>query len=297
MDLLDLKKDERGKQKKIRNWGEYNDGLVERGSLQVYLTEEVIHSWYVPSPKKKKQGGQLMYSDACITFMYELRQVYKLCLRRCEGFVRSILLGFGIAVSSPDYTTICKRFKKLNLKVTRFTKAEKADIPSSDKILLIDSTGIKVVGEKEWINYKHKAKLIRSWRKLHIGIDSDGMILCGSITSLRQSDIKEVPNLLDQLKDKVNCIIGDGAYSTKCVEDFANILEKTNGARAIGPPKKGEKIDPLYKLRLLVESTISRYKRIIGNKFKARNITSQENEAILSLNILNRMLILAKPKY
>ena len=41
MDLLDLKKDERGKQRKIRNWGEYNDGLVERGSLQVYLTEEV----------------------------------------------------------------------------------------------------------------------------------------------------------------------------------------------------------------------------------------------------------------
>ena len=109
--------------------------------------------------------------------------------------------------------------------------------------------------------------------------------------------INNAPNLLDQLKDKVNCIIGDGAYSTKCVEDFANILEKTSGARAIGPPKKGEKIDPLYKLRLLVESTISRYKRIIGNKFKARNITSQENEAILSLNILNRMLIMAKPKY
>ncbi len=38
--------------------------------------------------------------------------------------------------------------------------------------LLVDSTGIKFLGEGEWKCKKHGAEYRRQWRKLHIGIDA-----------------------------------------------------------------------------------------------------------------------------
>ena len=55
-------------------------------------------------------------------------------------------------------------------------------------------------------------------------------------------------------------------------------------SRFIGPPGDGSKN---YGNRLKVEETFSRYKRIIGNKFKAQHFKGQQNEAKISLLILN----------
>jgi hypothetical protein len=38
--------------------------------------------------------------------------------------------------------------------------------------LLVDSTGIKMMGEGEWKTRKHGASRRRQWRKVHIGIDA-----------------------------------------------------------------------------------------------------------------------------
>ena len=40
--------------------------------------------------------------------------------------------------------------------------------------IILDSTGIKVIGEKEWMKYKHGTKQRKIWRKLHIGVNDDG---------------------------------------------------------------------------------------------------------------------------
>ena len=48
--------------------------------------------------------------------------------------------------------------------------------------------------------------------------------------------------------------------------------------------------------RLKVEETFSRYKRIIGNKFKAQHFLGQQNEVKISLLILNKMKDLGMPK-
>ncbi|WP_438270377.1 transposase, partial [Rhizobium mongolense] len=38
--------------------------------------------------------------------------------------------------------------------------------------LVVDSTGLKVFGEGEWLENKHKAKAKRKrWRKLHLGLN------------------------------------------------------------------------------------------------------------------------------
>ena len=37
---------------------------------------------------------------------------------------------------------------------------------------MVDSTGLKIFGEGEWPENKHKTKAKRrSWRKLHLGLD------------------------------------------------------------------------------------------------------------------------------
>jgi len=51
--------------------------------------------------------------------------------------------------------------------------------------LVVDSTGLKIFGEGEWLENKHKTKPKRkSWRKLHLGLDLiSGEIVCSDLTS------------------------------------------------------------------------------------------------------------------
>jgi DDE family transposase len=57
--------------------------------------------------------------------------------------------------------------------------------PGSEPVhLLVDSTGLKLCGPGEWLIEKHAAKVRRSWRKLHIGVDADtGEIIAAELTS------------------------------------------------------------------------------------------------------------------
>ena len=50
-----------------------------------------------------------------------------------------------------------------------------------------------------------------------------------------------------------------------------------------------------YHQQARVENTFFRYKSIIGDRLGARHPKSQETEAIIACNILNRMIALGKP--
>ncbi|WP_457092564.1 transposase [Microvirga sp. P5_D2] len=47
--------------------------------------------------------------------------------------------------------------------------------------LLVDSTGLQLCGPSEWVVEKHDTCRRRSWRKLHIGVDT-GQILASELT-------------------------------------------------------------------------------------------------------------------
>ena len=186
----------------------------------------------------------------------------------------------------PNYTTVSRRIRKLSIDFV-YKK------PNGKINIILDSTGIKVLGEKEWINYKHDTRQRKIWRKLHIGISDDGTIIAGAITTLRDSDIATVPKLLKQIPNDIENIVGDGTYHKRRMLKYIDQQPNTKNAKFIGPPKTSEKS---YGNRLKVEETFSRYKRIIGNKFKAQNFLGQEYEAKLSLLILNKMLAIGMPK-
>ena len=84
--------------------------------------------------------------------------------------------------------------------------------------LLVDSTGIKFLGEGEWKCKKHGPERRRQWRKLHIGIDAQTLqIRAIYVTSNNVSDAAVIPDLLQQLpQDEVlKSLTGDGAYDTQ----------------------------------------------------------------------------------
>ena len=119
------------------------------------------------------------------------------------------------------------------------------------------------------------------------------VISAGVVTTLRDSAIRAVPDLLDQTTTQVNVVVGDGAYYKNRMEDYIQNNHNTKNSRFICPPGDRSKN---YGNRLKVEETFSRYKRIIGNKFKAQHFKRQQNEAKLSLLILNIMKAIGMPK-
>ncbi len=51
-----------------------------------------------------------------------------------------------------------------------------------------------------------------------------------------------------------------------------------------------------YHQQARVENTFFRYKTIIGDRLRARDPKSQEVEALISCNILNRMIAIGRPE-
>ncbi|WP_245276943.1 transposase, partial [Rhizobium leguminosarum] len=88
-----------------------------------------------------------------------LRVVYGLALRQTQGLMRAALMGFDIAV--PDFSTLSRRSKGLAL-----TSTKSRATTSGPVHLVVDSSGLKVFGEGEWLENKHKTKAKRKrWRK------------------------------------------------------------------------------------------------------------------------------------
>ena len=83
------------------------------------------------------------FSDLAIETALSLRLVFRLPLRQTEGFLRSVLALMGADLEAPDHTTLSRRSQRLDVELHR--------IPANGPIhLVIDSTGLSIVGEGEW---------------------------------------------------------------------------------------------------------------------------------------------------
>ena len=52
-----------------------------------------------------------------------------------------------------------------------------------------------------------------------------------------------------------------------------------------------------YSWRALVESDVSRWKRVIGDALRSQTNERQATEVAIAANVLNRMLELGRPEY
>ncbi|HMB04140.1 MAG TPA: IS5 family transposase [Isosphaeraceae bacterium] len=143
---------------RIRNWKDYNDALVRRGSLTLWVDEAPLPAWRYQGPTQR--GAQFAYSDLAVECLLTLRAVYRLTLRATEGFARSLFGLMGLDLPVPDYSTLCRRAKTV-----RITLPKRATGPLH---LVLDSTGLKVYGEGQWKVRQHGSSKRRTWRKLHL---------------------------------------------------------------------------------------------------------------------------------
>ncbi|HEO1743192.1 TPA: IS5 family transposase, partial [Klebsiella pneumoniae] len=143
----------------------YNKALINRGSLTFWLDDEAIQAWY-ESATPSSRGRPQRYSDLAITTVLVIKRVFRLTLRAAQGFIDSIFALMNVPLRCPDYTSVSKRAKSVNVSFKTSTRGEIAH-------LVIDSTGLKVFGEGEWKVRKHGKERRRIWRKLHLAVDSN----------------------------------------------------------------------------------------------------------------------------
>jgi IS5 family transposase len=219
------------RQYRLRNWKEYNASLVARGSLTLWVSQDVIESWH-QHERTGRRGAPRTYTDTAILCMATLEEVYHLPLRATPGLMRSVVKRLEIALAVPDYTTLCRRRRKLSITVPRPKKQEPLH-------LVVDSTGIKVYGEGEWKVRQHGWSRRRTWRKLHLGVDeATGEFVAVVVSTNSFKDSQVLPDLLEQVEDEISQVSADGAYDSRNCYDAIRERE----ARAASRPQKRAKI-------------------------------------------------------
>ena len=94
-----------------------------------------------------------------------IKSLFRFSLRMVTGFVQSLIKLCGLNWIATDYSTLCRRQKHICIAIS-YQK-------SRDGLhLLVDTTGLKFLGEGEWKRKKHQPEYRRQWRKLHIAIDA-----------------------------------------------------------------------------------------------------------------------------
>ncbi len=125
--------------------------------------------------------------------------------------VASLLRMAGLDWPVPDYSTLCRRQKTLAVQIP-YRRA------SGPLNLLVDSTGIKFLGDGEWQARKHGPQGRRQWRKIHLAMDTaTSDIRAVEFTPSRDGDSPVLPDLLDQIPEDepISTVTADGAYDTR----------------------------------------------------------------------------------
>jgi Transposase DDE domain len=295
---------------KTTNWKEYNEALKSRGSLLIWLDQDMC--WH--GSASGKRGRSRKYSEAAIQFCLTIKVLFNLALRQAMGMAQSLLKLAGLDWQVPDFSTVSRRQKHLRVRIA-------VNATTTGLHLLVDSTGIKMLGEGEWKTKKHGADYRRQWRKVHLGIDATTLeIRAIEVTDNATGDAPMLPHLLEQISvdEPIASVSGDGAYDTKgCHEAIAR-----RGAQAVIPTRKNAK--PWkdrspgaearnaifhttrrlgrtiwkkwsgYHRRSLVETKMRCFK-LLGERVMARDFDRQVAELQVRAAILNRFTRLGTP--
>jgi hypothetical protein len=147
----------------VANWPSSDSALVRRGDVTLWLAPEAIAAW--EPGQGGTRGGQRKYSDVAIETALTLRLIFHLPLRQAEGFLNSLFAMMTIELSAPDHTTLSRRGQHLAPTLHR--------VPAGRSVcLIIDSTGLSMLGEGEWAAAKHGGRGTRGWKKLNLGVDA-----------------------------------------------------------------------------------------------------------------------------
>ncbi|HBR70625.1 TPA: IS5 family transposase [Candidatus Dependentiae bacterium] len=292
------------------NWSQYNKNLVQRGNIDLWISEDIVEWWYLN--KTAGKGRPFTYTDKAIETCLSIAYLFGMPLRMTEGFMNSFFKREKIPLKAPCYTQLSRRASTIKLPEVR--------IPRGIQIHgAIDSTGLKLFGEGEWKVRMHGISKRREWRKLHLVVDVETKLI--PAIKLTSHSIDDATVGVELLKTKLNgCIkklFGDGAYDkTKMYQ-----ASRSSGTELIAPPAKNAKIQKTiinpakltrdhaiarikilgggedarklwkketgYHKRSIAETSMYRFKQTFSDKLQHRKLENQTTEAIIKTNILN----------
>ena len=174
---------------RVGNWSAYEQALVQRGDVTLWLSADATDAWR-PSPSGRP-GAPKKFSDCAIETALTLRLVFRLPLRQAEGFLRSVLSLMGVDLAAPDHTTLSRRSQSRAVECRR--------IPSRGPIhLIVDSTGLSIVGEGEWVAVKHGGRGHRGCGRRRMG--------CGETRWTRPPRLEEAVDSTCRCNSRGQCI-------------------------------------------------------------------------------------------
>ncbi|KAF1011305.1 MAG: hypothetical protein E5299_01434 [Burkholderia gladioli] len=94
-----------------------------------------------------------------------VKTIYRLTLRALQGFTQSPRDLACPSLPVPNYTTLCRRAKTLEVELPILRDNEPIH-------LVVDSTSLKVYGEGEWKVRQHGYSKRRTWRKVHLALNA-----------------------------------------------------------------------------------------------------------------------------
>jgi hypothetical protein len=101
----------------VKNWAGYDQALVCRGDITLWISEDAIASWK-PAPTGPR-GAQRKFCDQAIEMALTLWLGFKLPLRQAEGFLRSVLSSMNVDLEAPDHTTLSPCSQTFNIDLHR----------------------------------------------------------------------------------------------------------------------------------------------------------------------------------
>ncbi len=292
--------------------------MRRRGDLTLWLDEAALSGW--AAPKRSSPGGQPLYSDLAIELVLTLRLVFHLALWQAEAFSRSVLRLFGLALSRSGHSTLSRPGRAFAGRQPR--------VPASAGLMhpVLDSTGLELCRQGEWDAEKH-GRARRQWRKLHLAVDADtGEIAAHVLTEGHADDAAQMPALLGQAEGVIASVTADGACNGDPTYAAAAAARQRHPAPDVVVPPRASAVPSSvkgdngaqsprdrhvqlmaergrigwqratgYGKRNHAETTMGRYKHLIGPKLRARSRSAQLGEVALAVQVLNRMIREAKP--
>ena len=277
--------------------------------MTVWLSSEAIATW---TPRRSgRRGGQRRYSDLAIETALTLRLIYHFPLRQAEGFLHALFGIMRLDLSVPDDTTLSRRSQHLRHCLR--------PVPAGEGLhLVLDSTGLSIVGAGEWAAATHGGRGRRGWRKRHRGVDPSGVIRVHTLTEEMGDDATLALDRLTAVKGPLAHVTADAASDTVAIDETA----RARGATVVVPPARTATVSghgprsrardrtiPLAKTlgrcrwkqgsgshrQGRVENTCFRDTSIIGDGLRARSPARQGSAVVLGCAIRNRMTALGRP--
>lgn len=296
---------------RVRNWKDYNQALIRRGSLTVWIEETTLQAW-CQNMRDGQVGAPTTYSDLAIQALLTLKAVFCLPLRQTQGFAQSVLQLMASDLPIPNYSTLSRRADGLAVALPRRTKDEPLHV-------VIDLTGLKIYGEGEWKTRQHGVSKRRTWPKMHLGVDeATGEIVAVVTTERDVADCEVLPQILAAIKDEIAQVSADGAYDTigchqaiaarqatpaipprenAVITDIGQWDAREQAVRRIGEMgRPAWKQEVKYHRRSLAETMMFRQKTIFGDRLSSRKMATQTTEVRIRCAALNRVTHLGMPQ-